>query len=400
MDDIITYKILPKQMEFMKATEKEILMCGGMGSGKSLALCLKLIEQASIPGNICLLVRKHLTTLRKSTLRMLLEPEGTRMALLPLNSYEQNKVERTIQLNGGGTIIYTGCDDPLSIRSVNAGSVFVDEASELDEKEYLELLFRLRINVGDLSIHCATNPAHKMHFLYRRFEVEKHKNRRVIYSSSMDNQFLPQNNLDWLNQLTGDARSKYVDGQWADTEKLIYPEFSCTNNVKDIKYSFKRCIIGVDYGYANPTALVLCGVDDEDNMNIVEEWYKSKQLVGSIVTQIEIMMKNTGSDDIVIVIDPSAAGLIAECEAKGLPVQKANNDVTVGIDRVRDRINNKKLLVDSNCINIIREMTGYTYDDFGRPVKVEDHSLDAVRYISNYMADYNAKYRNEKVYIF
>jgi PBSX family phage terminase large subunit len=343
-----------------------------------------------------------LTTLRKSTLRILLEPEGDRLPVLPLGSYEHNKVERVIQLNSGGTILYTGCDDPLSIRSINAGDVFVDEVSELNEKEYLELLFRLRVNVGGLRLYSATNPASKAHFLYRRFEVEKDPlTKRIIYASALDNIFLPQNNLDWLNQMTGDSRARYVEGRWCDTEKMIYPGFTCTDHVKDISKNYKRYIIGVDYGYSSPSAVLLCGVDEDGKLFVIEEWYKARQLISTIIKKIEGMIDKIGPNDVRIVVDPSAAGLIAECEAKGLPAQKANNEVLLGIDRVRDYIDTKRLIVNSSCINFIREISGYIFDEVGKPVKMEDHTLDALKYVCNYLADYAALYsetRNFYIY--
>lgn len=73
MDAItLNYKLLPKQMEFVKAKEKQVLFSGGMGSGKSFAICCKLLQQALVPHSFNLLTRKTLSSLKSSTLRTLL----------------------------------------------------------------------------------------------------------------------------------------------------------------------------------------------------------------------------------------------------------------------------------------------------------------------------------------
>ncbi len=396
------FRLYPKQYEFFTSKQREVLLSGGFGSGKSLVLCLKLLQQASIKGNVCLLVRKYLTTLRKSTLRLLLEDEGERGALLPKGSYSHNKLERKIELNGGGTILYTGCDDPLSIRSVNCGDVFIDEASELSDVEYQELLFRLRIRVGGLQLFCVTNPANKLNYLYQRFEVNKTDERRIIYSSSFDNKSLPDSNIAFLNDLTGDARDKFVEGKWTDSEKLVYPNFSFSNNVIPISRFFTKYVIAVDFGYTNPTAIVVSGITGDGEIYLFREFYKRRMLISDITAKILEFIKKLGDGaDVTILVDPSAASLIAECQSQGIEARKGDNDVEIEITRVRDYIDRKRMLVDTNCLNIIKELSNYTYEDNGKVIKKDDHACDAIRYIVNYMAQYGAdEALTGKVYVF
>lgn len=377
---IKTVKLLPKQIEFFNDKHKEILLCGGMGSGKSLVLCLKLIQQASIPGNVCLLIRKFLTTLKKSTLRMLLESEGDREALLPPGSYEHNKQDRTIQIYGGGTILYTGADDPLSIRSINCGDVFIDEVTELDEEEYTELLLRLRVNVGSLTLYAVTNPSGKNHFLYKRFVIDKNPVRKIIYANSLENIFLPESARNVLSDLKGDAYDKFVDGQWSNKEKIIYPNFNQEKVVKNIEgIEYVNYILGVDYGYTHPTGILLCGLDKENRMYIISEWREQKKLQRDIMKQI-ISYKDFNPT---ILVDPSAAGLIAECQSQGLNALKANNDVNLGIERIKSKFEDGGIIISKECDKLISEIENYSYGEDWKPIKINDDLVDPLRYIAN-----------------
>lgn len=80
------------------------------------------------------------------------------------------------------------------------------------------------------------------------------------------------------------------------------------------------------------------------------------------------------------------------------PLYKANNNVTVGIDRVKSymkihpRLGRPLLYVFDTCPNLIEEITQYRYKELQpgmagkatpdeKPVKVDDHAVDALRYV-------------------
>jgi hypothetical protein len=98
----IPIKILPKQADFLQATERHVLYSGAVGAGKTRALCLKIAMRASFPGSREGLCRKHLVTLKATTLKTLLEGDGDMPPVLPAGYYQHNKSEKTIKLDGGG----------------------------------------------------------------------------------------------------------------------------------------------------------------------------------------------------------------------------------------------------------------------------------------------------------
>ena len=389
------YGLLPKQYEFITSTEKEVLFVGGKGCAKSYALCVKLIMQAQIPGNTCLLVRKNLSHLKMSTLATLLEPHGTRPPLLFPSDYSHNKIDRTIVLNGGGKIIYTGCDDPMSIRSINAGGIFLDEASQLDETEYTELLWRLRVNCGCRQLFACTNPANQGHFLFNRFVVEKDPTRKLINATSFDNWFLTEDVTQWMSGLSKAELHRHSSSDWIAAEAMIYKMWDRKIHVNDINinnecYNIVRWVIGLDYGFKNPTAILLCGFSGDGTLYVFDEWIGKEQRHSQIIEQLKKyheMLKVITKEEPTIVIDPSAATFISECIANGFTAIKAKNDVDLGIDRVRNKLDRKQLIVNRSCETLQNEFDNYSYGDDGKPIKVHDHCADSLRYVLNYAAD-------------
>jgi len=382
-NDIIKIKLLPKQAEFIFSKTKEIMYSGGYGSGKSRALCYKAVIHASEPGNIVLLVRKTMTALKKSTLKTLLEPDGQLPPVLPRNSYHHDKHNSVITLNGGGQILYFGCDNEMSIRSMNLGAVFIDEGVELEENEYMELLYRLRNTSASFRQICiATNPGNQNHFLFDRFFKDIDENRKVITSSSLDNQFLIGDYVDSLKQMTGTMFSKYVEGYWCALEHGIYPEFTREEHCRSKKTSdFSEFVLGLDFGFSVPSAFTFFGVGKESSLHLLEEYSKTKMLIGDIIKRCERYRPLNPK----IVVDPSAAHLIAELEMHGFNVCGADNELYHGISRAKDMLSSGRLTLDSKCVEFIKEMENYSYDEKNKPVKKNDHLMDAMRYCVNYI---------------
>ena len=87
-----------------------------------------------------------------------------------------------------------------------------------------------------------------------------------------------------------------------------------------------------------------------------------------------------------VVIDPSAASFIAELRQAGYPVQQADNEVLDGIRNVSTRLQAGTLLFSASCVHTAEEFQAYVWDEKAaehgedKPVKVNDHCMDAVRY--------------------
>ena len=389
-----TIKLLPKQHEFIRSPAKEILLSSGYGGGKSRVLCYKAIQQACIPGNVVLIVRKTMVSLKKSTLMTLIGDDG----VLPLGTYTHYKQDNVIKLNDAGQIIYCGLDDFQRIRSMNLGCVLIDEVSELNATEYQELLYRLRLEQGSRQMCSATNPATQSHHLYKRFFKDMSPNRKVIQCCSLENHHLPADYIASLKEMDGIRYAKFVRGEWCSLENAVYDLFNRDEHVKSLqKTGYEHYYLGIDVGFRDPTCLLLIG-QTGDNLYVLDETYREKMMMSEI--KAACIDYSVRYPDLKIIYDPSAALVGAELTGIGLPCIKANNDIMIGVNRVRSRLKKtmgegsySPLVFDELCLNTIREMESYTYQDGKeKPIDSDNHALDPLRYVCNYIDDQRCQY--------
>jgi len=378
----INYQLLPKQMQFVNSTAKQTLFSGAWGASKSTALCLSVLKESVIPGAQILLCRKTYTSLKRTTLQTLLYGDNP---IIPNGSYKLNKIDQTIKLNGLNSTIYmSGLEDILKIRSMNLSMVAIDEASELTENEWIELQGRLRDTHGSRRIIAATNPASPSHFLYRKFFVNKGKNKEVICATTLENRFLPPDYIESLKELPKNMYDKFVLGAWIENENQIYKEWNRDTCIKQRDISeFHKFVLGVDFGFTNPCAIVLIGVDGDNNLHLLEELKESKLLIGQIVNKCEKYRKLEPE----VICDPSSPALIAQFEEAGFNAVGANNSIDDGLARLQNYLHLNKFSVDSKCEEWIKEVENYCYSEKGKPVKIHDHLMDATRYVVNHVIE-------------
>jgi hypothetical protein len=93
-----------------------------------------------------------------------------------------------------------------------------------------------------------------------------------------------------------------------------------------------------------------------------------------------------------IYCDPTAADLILQGYNRGLPMGEkrggevhsyADNNVASGIARTKSLLKNDLILIDKTCNNLRNEMMSYRYEaNTEKPIKKDDHCLDALRYLT------------------
>mgnify|MGYP000813003041 FL=1 len=89
-----------------------------------------------------------------------------------------------------------------------------------------------------------------------------------------------------------------------------------------------------------------------------------------------------------VIIDPSATSLINLFKQNKIAVKEADNAVIDGINLVLNWLDEERIhIVEEKCPNIIREFNSYIWDEKAqekgedKPVKQNDHALDALRYL-------------------
>lgn len=249
------FEPLPKQKEFLMSTAEQVLLSGSFGAGKSRIGCEKgYLLNHLYPGNRGLIVRKHFSDVKASTVDQTLLEEVIPDSHLPEDT-GHNKGDHRIKHYTGHTdanddpifseIHYHGLDSgkstsdddlPRKIGSTAWGWIFVDEGTELSKGEWVQLQGRLRYKgmrqAGDFytvpfqQVFTATNPASPNHWMYKLFFDSDDDDSHAIRMNVEDNPYVPKSYKERLRKnLSGMYYERYFLGKWVGSEGMIYDEW-------------------------------------------------------------------------------------------------------------------------------------------------------------------------------
>jgi len=176
-------------------------------------------------------------------------------------------------------------------------------------------------------------------------------------------------------------------GQRCIADGLVYPMFTEEKIEPDTERQYRKYMISMDYGTRNPTAMILWGLCGGVWYGIKEYYYDSRKKLFQKTDQeyYDDLCKFAGDLHINhIIIDPSALSFITLVEKNyRFKVWDADNDVLDGIRHTAQCISDGTIKICESCENTIKEFGLYSWDEDAtedRPIKENDHAMDAVRY--------------------
>jgi PBSX family phage terminase large subunit len=206
---------------------------------------------------------------------------------------------------------------------------------------------------------------------------------KSFHFTSYDNPYLPVEELDKAKEeIPEDRFAQEYLADFRKTQGLVYKEFSRERHVTDEQpKQVIDTILGIDFGYTNPAAIIPIKIDSDNNYWILDEWYKSKQTTEQIAEQA-MLYKSTK-----VYPDPAEPDRIEILRKSGLNCREVSKDIVAGVDNVRELFKQGRIHINPDCKNLIYELETYRYPDKKpekneeeKPVKENDHALDALRY--------------------
>jgi PBSX family phage terminase large subunit len=278
------------------------------------------------------------------------------------------------------------------IQGRTLAGVLLDEVVLMPRSFVEQAMTRCSVDGAKLWFSC--NPGSPQHWFYVEW-IQRHNERNALYLhfKMTDNPGLSAKTLERYEAMfTGIFRQRYIDGLWVLAEGLIYPMFGNDSPVPTIKREYSRYVISMDYGIQNPTAMQLWGFCDGVWYQ-VDEFYHSGRETNRQKTDQEYYedLERLAGDRYIefLIIDPSAASFITLVKQKRrFRVKKANNDVIPGIQKVASAHQQGKIKVNDCCKRTIKEYGLYSWDQKDgedRPIKDNDHAMDATRYFVSTM---------------
>lgn len=392
------------------AHEREVLVCGPAGTGKSRACLEKMVLLAlTYPKSRCLIVRKTRESIN-SSVAVCLKDE-----VLPhlissghvVHKGSSSKAPAQYEFSNGSVILTAGMDDPEKIKSTQYDFVYVNEATELDEEDWQIILTRVRNNKMPIQqILADCNPSYPYHWLKKRSDSCK---MRLINTRHEDNPIL-HDGKDWtpfgkdymatLNSLTGVQRERMYLGKWAANEGLVYDTFDpAIHEVNQVFPEGWRRYWSVDFGYNDAFVCQIWAIDPDNKMYLEHEIYMTGRTVAEHCKTLKPYAEANRPK--AVVCDSSAPDHIEqirkELRVNAIGIKKGKDSVAAGINLVKERLKNqtiffhsgsllavdRKLKGSNNPVRTTDEFLSYSWNPAKPDVPLDqyNHGMDAMRYM-------------------
>lgn len=365
-----------------KDTSRYLVLYGGAGSGKSVFAAQKiLVRMLTEQPHRFLVARKVARTLRFSVFS-LFQDLIAQWSLSPL--FKINKSDMTITCTNGNQIIFAGLDDVEKLKSI-AGitGIWIEEASELEERDFHQLDLRLRGPTKHYKqIILTFNPISALHWLKKEFFDYKKDNATVLKTTYKDNKFLDLEYAKVLEELKFKDRTYYniyALGEWGILGNLVFTNYV----IEDIPLndeSYNAIYYGLDFGYNDPSVLIKIGWKDSE-IYVLDEIYERHLTNTELIKLCESRVDKRH----LIIADSAEPDRIQEFKKAGFRIQpctKGKDSVKFGIDWLKRR----KIHIHPSCVNTIKEIQTYKYREdkdgnvLDEPVDFNNHAMDALRY--------------------
>ncbi len=385
-----TIIVNPKFLPHWHTRARYLVLYGGSGSGKSVFVSQKvLLRCLEEPGHRFLCVRKVAATVKNSIFALfsdLLSQYGL------TDKVKANKSDHSFTFPNGSMILTSGLDDVEKLKSIaGISSVWVEEATELEQADFDQLDLRLRGQTVSYKQICVTfNPIDESHWLKGRFFDQPDKEVVTVHSTYRDNAFIDADYKRLLEQRVRHDENLYriyVRGEWGRlrTGQEFYSSFKRSRHVTKVPYlpHVREVLLSFDFNVL-PYMTLLCAQLVYTPQRIAQVRVFKEYCLPSPRNSIEGVCKAFGHDfgalrpTVSYFGDASGNNRIPgysdlkafyEVEAHLKPYLHNQSDQVLrrnpGVMRRRDFINRIlaggypiELLVDESCTELIADLDG------------------------------------------
>lgn len=390
----------------------EILFEGPKGGGKTHAcfmeLCFRCNKHSLLKG---LYIRKT----KQSAKEIMGDISVKSLRLVP-HSLQQNRIvfPNGSYIRVGG---YNTSNDLMNYHGANAEIIVIDELTAIRQEAYADLIANVRSARPNWQSRmlASTNPGLVGHkWVKDHFIIPKREGRetttRCIHSNTEDNVLLGNYKETNLEQLTGQKREMWLEGNWdlqvgqafdfSDLRHVVkgnayYFEYDGTKHLIDD--SWIR-IAGVDFGTSKPFCYLAGALDTHiGRLYVYKEIYATGLGTKDQARRINLYM---GEDENISVTycdpamkrthdnDPNTSA-IDDYADLGIYLTPGDRKRIDGKWKIDNLLGTKAdgipgLVINKNCRNLIDQLATLTRDE-NNPEDIdteeEDHAYDALRYM-------------------
>lgn len=372
-----------------------IIADGAIRSGKTISMSLSYVmwAMAMFDGQNFGMAGKTIGSFRRNVLfwlKLMLASRGYR--------FKDHRTDNMLEVTKKGITnyfyIFGGKDERSQdlIQGITLAGMFFDEVALMPESFVNQATGRCSVDGSKYWFNC--NPDGPYHWFKVNW-IDKKLEKKLIYLhfTMDDNLSLTERIKErYRNMYSGVFYQRYILGLWTVAEGIIFDMFNEAKHVvKSVADGFTgENYISIDYGTQNATVFLLW----QKGLNGI--WYCTKEFYYSGRDEKKQKTDSEFADDLEdfttgikikrVIVDPSAASFIAELKNRGFNIKKANNDVLDGIRFTGTLLNDGKIIFLDQCKKTLLEFSAYIWDAKAanrgedKPVKQNDHAMDAVRY--------------------
>src|SRR5665647_1391557 len=387
----LRYYPFPKQMLFHRDRYKvrHRAVFSGVGGGKTICGCFEilsmLLENKNSVGYIFEPTYKMVRRILIPTLEskwLLGHPIDSNPIV---TSYKRS--DNCIEFIDGQTLWFGGLEEPEFAEGTNVDVVLLDEAQYISKfAESQDVVLRRLRGSGkterDITSSIVTTSPPPLLPDCRLYDFYENPKKRSIDSkvyrwSTLDNPYLTEKyKQEIVATHHGNLAKRFIEGLFAPIGVGSFDYDSTIHEFKHIDLTTMRSIIfGVDFGWTNPSAIVVVGFDNDNRAYILDEFYQNRTQTETLILELKEMVATYGKGK--IVCDRSAPGTIELIRQAGLNAVANESKREDAIRELGGRFivqgdGKPRIFVSSKCVNWIHEVMVYNSE-----IKENDHLMDS-----------------------
>ena len=337
-------RLARRKFEFRNAAKRlqtcdahEVIISGPSETGKTIAALARLHKlMCRYPGAQAVIVRKTYQSTVGSVIQTFINK-----VLVPNGGVTPFGGERPawFDYDNGSRVWVGGMDNPDKTLSTERDIVYVNQAEELNLSDWEYLTTRATGRAGNMpfgQVMGDCNPSYPTHWIRTRQSIEllesRHEDNPLLFDDAGAITEQGQRTLSVLDKLTGVRKERLRYGRWVQAEGAVY-EFDRAVHLIDrfnVPGEWRR-FLAVDFGFTNPFVCQWWAVDNDGRMYLYREIYMTQRTVSTHAQKIN----GFGAEHAICDHDAEDNATLRE---NGLDTERANKAISVGIQKVQDRL--------------------------------------------------------------
>lgn len=362
-------KVFTKNLAAFESDKRFIINQGGSSSSKSVSILQLLIWIAMTRRVRISIVRRGFPLLRQSIMD---GDWGFFHILKELDIYNKefhNKSNHIYTFPESGSVVeFMSVDGEQKLKGPRRDILFCNEANDLDEKEFRQLVMRTRSKV-----FIDFNPPDTDHWLYELINEEKSV---LIKSTYKDNDFLNDEQVEYIEKLVNADENFYriyALGERPVSTSRVYSHFKQYVDTPQCEITS----YGLDLGYNDPSVLVEIR-QNRDTIWAKEVIYETKMTTNDLINRF----KDMNISKTIPIYSDHRPEVIEEIRRSGYNIQSGEKAKKSGIDYIKS----KEVFIYHESVNGLKEYKMYSWKTDKRGDLTDevidgwDHFLDSMRY--------------------